>query len=108
MLLYGCETWPISDNRKKGSTSSIFAAYDPSSTFLGMSHDHTPNTTIIERTGAPDIFSPIVIYRLRWSGHVCRMEDGWLPKDVLYGQLPSAPRPAGRPKLRYKDVLKRD
>jgi len=36
------------------------------------------------------------------------MEDGRLPKDILYGQLPSAPRPVGRPKLRYKDFLKRD
>jgi len=36
------------------------------------------------------------------------MEDGWLPKDNFYRQLPSAPRPVGRPKLRYKDVLKRD
>jgi len=36
------------------------------------------------------------------------MEDGRLPKDTLYGQLLSAPRPVGHPKLRYKDVLKRD
>jgi len=62
----------------------------------------------MERTGAPDIFSLLRIYPLGWSGHVCRMEDGQLPKDMLYGQLPSAPRPVGRRKLRYKDVLKRD
>jgi len=53
------------------------------------------------------VFSLHKIYPLRWSGHVCRMEDGRLPKDILYGQLPSAPRPVGRPKLHYKDVLKR-
>ena len=35
------------------------------------------------------------------------MEDVRLPKDI-YGQLPSACRPVGRPKLHYKDVLKRD
>ena len=71
-------------------------------------HDRIPNTTIMERTGAPDIFSLLRIYLLRWSGLVCRMEDGRLQKDILYGQLPSVPRPVGRPKLRYKDVLKRD
>ena len=77
---------------------SIFAAYDPSS----ASHwrERIPNTTILERTGA--------IYKPRWSGHVCRMEDGRLPKNVFYGQLLSAPQPAGRLTLRYKDVLKRD
>jgi len=63
---------------------------------LGVSwRDRIPNTTIMEITGAPDIFSLLRIYRLRWRGHVCRMEDGRLPKDILYGQ------PVGRPKLRY-------
>ena len=76
---------------------------------LGVSwRDRIPNTTIMGRTGAPDIFSLLRIYRLRWSGHVCRMEDDRLPKDILYGQLPSAPRLVSHPKLRYKDVLKRD
>ena len=46
--------------------------------------------------------------RLRWLGHVCRMEDGRIPKDILYGELATGSRPAGRPVLRYKDVCKRD
>ena len=36
------------------------------------------------------------------------MEDGRVPKDVLYGKLASGSRPVGRPMLRYKDVCKRD
>jgi len=32
------------------------------------------------------------------------MEDGRLPKDILYGKLYRT----GRPKLRYKDVIKHD
>ena len=36
------------------------------------------------------------------------MEDGLLPKDVLYGELAPGSRPVGRPILRYKDVCKRD
>jgi len=36
------------------------------------------------------------------------MEDGRLPKDILYGELYNAPRRTGRPKLRYKDVIKHD
>jgi len=42
------------------------------------------------------------------AGHVCRMEDNRLPKQVLYSELPNASRPTGRPKLRFRDVLKRD
>ena len=37
-----------------------------------------------------------------------RMEDGRIPKDLLYGELESGSRPVGRPKLRLKDVCKRD
>ena len=41
-------------------------------------------------------------------GHVCRMEDGRILKDILYGKLASGRRSKGRPQLRYKDVCKRD
>ena len=33
---------------------------------------------------------------------------GRLPKDLLYGELVEGSRHAGRPKLRFKDVCKRD
>ena len=36
------------------------------------------------------------------------MEDGQIPKDVLYGKLASGKRSVGRPQLRYKAVCKRD
>ena len=38
---------------------------------------------------------------------VCRLEDDRLRKDI-YRRLPYSSRPVGRPKLRYKDALKRD
>ncbi|KAI8519194.1 hypothetical protein Bbelb_024510 [Branchiostoma belcheri] len=41
-------------------------------------------------------------------GHVRRMEDGRIPKDVLHEQLTSGSRRVGRPALRYKDICKRD
>ena len=46
--------------------------------------------------------------RLRWLGHVQRMQEGRIPKYLLYGELATGIGPTGRPKLRYKDVLKRD
>jgi hypothetical protein len=46
--------------------------------------------------------------RLRWLGHVCRMEDCRIPKYIHYGELASGTRPTGRHALRYKDVYKRD
>ena len=45
---------------------------------------------------------------MRWNGHVRRMEDGKIPKDILFGELAVGKRPCGRPQLRFKDVCKRD
>ena len=36
------------------------------------------------------------------------MQDGWLPKDTLYGEQCLGARPVGRPSLRYKDLCMRD
>ena len=45
---------------------------------------------------------------MRWQGHVTRMKDGRIPKDLLYGKLATGKRPTGRPQLRFKDESKRD
>lgn len=54
------------------------------------------------------IFYMISERRLRWLGHVSRMSDGRIPKDILYGELAEGTRARGRPILRFKDVCKRD
>ena len=43
-----------------------------------------------------------------WLEHVVHMEDGRIPKDLLYSKLAQGKRPTARPQLRYKDVCKRD
>lgn len=43
-----------------------------------------------------------------WLGYVRRMDPGWIPKDLVYRELPEGVRPAGRPFLLYKDICKRD
>ena len=45
---------------------------------------------------------------LRWLGHVSRMEDVRIPRDILYGELALGRRTTGRLHLRYKDVCIRD
>ena len=36
------------------------------------------------------------------------MEDGHIPKDLLYGELSGGSRSRGRPRLRFKDTFKGD
>ena len=54
------------------------------------------------------MFSLLKERRLRWLGHVRRMKDGRLPKDILHSELNDDSRAIGRLLLRFKDVCKRD
>ncbi|KAI8515757.1 hypothetical protein Bbelb_065700 [Branchiostoma belcheri] len=70
--------------------------------------DRVPNTTVLERSGSLSLHLLLCQRRLRWLGHVYRMEDGRIPKDILYGELVTGRCPVGRPALRFRDVCKRD
>ena len=45
--------------------------------------------------------------RLRWAGHVARMEEGRGVYKVLVGK-PEGKRPGGRPRRRWEDNIKMD
>ena len=44
-------------------------------------------TEVLTRTKMPAALTLVMKAQLRWTGRVVRMEDGRLPKDILYGQL---------------------
>ena len=64
--------------------------------------DRVSSKDVLEPANTPSVLASLSQRRLHWFGHVRRMEDGRLPKDVLYGS-----RSVGRPMLRYKDVCER-
>ena len=43
---------------------------------------------------------------MRWAGHLVRMEDFRLPKQLFYGELIRGKRPQNKPRKRFKDVVK--
>ncbi|VDL97271.1 unnamed protein product [Schistocephalus solidus] len=45
--------------------------------------------------------------QLRWSGHMGRIDDEWIPKRHLYGDFATGARRQGGQKRRYKDSLKK-
>jgi hypothetical protein len=54
----------------------------------------------------PTITETIRLHRLRWFGHVQRMEENRIPKRVLYLNLETRPR--GRPRNRWQDEVRED
>ena len=68
---------------------------------------HISNKEILARAHFPSLHALLVQRTMRWAGHIVRMEDQRLPKQVLFSQLSSGERKIARPILRYKDTIKR-
>ena len=48
-----------------------------------------------------------MLHRLRWFGHVQRMEENRIPKRLLYMNLEST-IPRGKPRNRWQDEMRED
>jgi hypothetical protein len=55
---------------------------------------------------SPDIIRQIKSRRMRWAGHVARMEEEKVYK-ILVGK-PEGKKPLGRPRRRWKDGIRMD
>ena len=53
-----------------------------------------------------DIVRVIKETRLRWAGHIARMEKGGSALNILTGK-PTGKRPLGRPRRRGRRILER-
>ena len=104
-LLYGSETWTLYAGQEKRMNAFHMRCLRR---ILGIKwQDMITNTEVLHRAEQTSLFPVFRRRRMRWLGHVRRMEDTRLPKQVLYGELSQGKRGTGRPKLRYKDICKR-
>ena len=69
--------------------------------------DRVSNVEVLRRAGLDSIEATLATMQLRWTGHVVRMENDRIPKQLFYGELEEGKRRVGGQKLRYKDVVKR-
>ena len=67
---------------------------------------HDPNTAVLELCEISGIESFLVAAQFRWTGHVIRMSDFRIPKQMFYSQLASGSRSTGGQYKRYEDTLK--
>ena len=56
---------------------------------------------------SPNIIRSLQFRRMRWAGHVARMEQSRYAYRVLVGK-PERKRPLGRPRRRWEDNIKMD
>ena len=65
------------------------------------------NEELNDLYSSPNIVQVIKSRRMRWAGHVTRMEEGRGVHKVLV-RKPEGKRPLGRPRRRWEDNIKMD
>jgi len=65
------------------------------------------NHELYQRYNQQDIVGFIRVNRLRWAGHVERMDSHRVPRRLLTGD-PGGERRRGRPPVRWKDAVEKD
>ena len=105
ILLYGSETWQmyIADIKRLNAFHQRCLRR-----ILGITYkDRIKNEVILDRTNQRQLTDIIQERRLRWLGHVFRMDDNRFPKQTLKW-APIGKRGRGRPKLTWRNTIEKD
>ena len=111
VVLYGCETWSLTlreEHRLRVFENRVLRG------IFGAKRDEVTgewrklhNEELNDLYSSPNIVRVIKSRRLRWAGHVARMEEGRGVLKVLVGK-PVRKSPLGRPRRRWEDNIKMD
>ena len=84
-LLYGCETWTLT--RKQVRRLEKFHQTTLRKIARIKWFHKVTNYEVFSRCNIDSLQSMVDKAKLRWTGHVVRMEDSRIPKALLYGRL---------------------
>ena len=104
IIMYGSETWTLYRHhiKKLRTLQQRHLRF-----ILNVKWtDYVTNDEVLERAKTEDIENILIRNRLRWLGHVVRMQDERPVKNLLYSELAEGTRKVGRPFLRFKDTMK--
>ena len=103
ILLYGSESWALTNKTK----SKIQAAEMKILRVIkGVTRrDRLRNVDIRNELGITSILDIVERNKLRWYGHVQRMEEDRLPK-IMLEWTPQGRRPVGRPRRRWMEGIR--
>ena len=111
VVLYGCETWSLTLREER--RLRVFENRVLRRVFGSKREEVTGewrklhNEELRDLYSLPNIVRVIKSRRMRWAGHVARMEEGRGVHRVLVGK-PEGKRPLGRPRRRWEDNIKMD
>ncbi|XP_047993557.1 uncharacterized protein LOC125231993 [Leguminivora glycinivorella] len=106
VLLYGAETWTSYANQERRLNTFHMRCLR---SILDITwKDRVTNESVLDIAQLPSITALLKQRRLRWLGHVQRMDSTRLPRRTMLCQIASGKRNVGRPLLRFKDCVKRD
>ena len=103
-LLYGCGTWTCYRRHTKKLDQFHLRCLRKVLRVSWM--EHVPNQEILRWAELTGIEAMLNQAQLHWSGHVTRMDDGRLPKQLFHAELSTGKRHKGGQRKQYKDVLK--
>ena len=84
-LLYGSEAWTLTKKQIRKLEKFHLSCLRKIS---GIKWFHkVPNYEVLQRCHIYSVTSLLDLNKLRWTGHVIRMEDNRIPKRMLYGRL---------------------
>ncbi|EYB99177.1 hypothetical protein Y032_0124g1205 [Ancylostoma ceylanicum] len=103
-MICGCEIWAptkVEEGKLETTVRAMKRAMSRNSL-----RDRITNEEIRKRTGVKDIIQEIRKSRIKWAGHVARMNDGRWTAKVLNWYPRDKRRSQGRPRKRWQDFIK--
>lgn len=109
IVMYACETWSLTLRQE-----SLLSCFERKvlRSICGPIQENgrwriRTNRELTEIFGEETIVAAVKSARLRWAGHVARMEDNRMPKKALEKKFDST-RARGRPRKRWLDGVEDD
>ena len=101
-VLYGCETWSLTLREKRRlrvfENRVLRRVFGPKRDEVTREWRKLHNEELNDLYSLPNIVRVVKSRRIRWAGHVARIEDRGVHR-VLVGK-PEGKRPLGRPRRR--------